>query len=157
MSKEFDEQQAFFAAAVDDLKSCIPHWNTDELKKILGLINFEIKSRMEIPAGVTIRFETQKSFNPKPHGAAYVAILKPNGKGGVDRLWVNHTGRSYDGRKKTYFTSFVVSANEGDYLECRLKSSSYDDKKEYYVIFNGQAISCSREEAIRSTEKKEDF
>jgi hypothetical protein len=141
----------------DDFKSCIPHWSNDELKKMSELINFEINSRKEIPAGVTVRFETQKSFNPKPHGAAYVAILKPDGKGGVDRLWVNNNGRSYDGRKKTYFTSFTVETNEDTYLEARLKSSTYEDKREYYVIHDGQAIRVDREEAIRTSEKKEDF
>ncbi|WP_024788236.1 MULTISPECIES: hypothetical protein [unclassified Lebetimonas] len=105
----------------------------DELKELLEDVKAEIKKRKTN----WFSFKTPKCFNPLKHGPAYIAKLYMADER-VEREFFNDNGKEWCKKKKYYKTSWDVELNEGDVIECRLEEGGKFDKREWYIVENGE-------------------
>ncbi len=122
----------------------------EELKALQALISDELASRKET---VTVELEA-KDFDSRKHGQAYVAILTYDDDGRVQRRFVEHLNRHYDGKRKYYDANWRFEAKVGTVLEARLSDGSWkNDYRQYFVVESDNIRSVDYDEAVESIEK----
>jgi hypothetical protein len=105
----------------------------EELKSLLEEVKAEIKKRKTN----WFSFKTPKCFNPAKHGPAYIAKLYLEDER-VEREFFNDNGKEWCKKKRYYKTSWDIELNEGDVIECRLENGGKFDKREWYIVENGE-------------------
>lgn len=78
--------------------------------------------------------ETCTSFDSRKHGHAYLAkVVFAENK--AQREFLEHDGRQWDSKRKSYYTTFTFEAKVGDCFEARLDDGSWkNDYKEWFVV-----------------------
>jgi len=108
----------------------------NELETLLGEIKEEIKKRKEKK---WFSFKIYKCFNPTKHGPAYIAkLFLVDGR--VEREFLPDNGKEWCKKRKFYKTSWDIELNEGDVIEARVETGTKFDKREWFVVEDGELL-----------------
>lgn len=109
----------------------------EELKTLMSEIKKEIESRSD---SYSFTIETEKNFDKRGNGHAYLAKITKDDVGKVQREFIDMTFREYDNKGMCYYAKWDIKAKDGDCFEARINSGWKKDYKNFYKVENGSLI-----------------
>lgn len=104
----------------------------DELRALQSALQVEVSTRTADLVHCT--FETNRSYDPRKHGHAYVATINKDESGRPLRGFLNNAQRAYDSKHKYYDARWEADLAIGTKVEARLDEGSWKNESRSYFI-----------------------